>query len=276
MTTTYRIAILGFSPFERTTLASYFRLATHRTPCYEQVLILEDSDFIVADADHAPSVQLVVATDRLAEAVFIGAQPPEATTAWMPRPIDPLHVIRELDAMAALGSARQRPGSKTPAAAVASPGEPAAAAAAPPDTPQRPRPSALLVDDSEIALRFLESRLQVWGLRIDRASDSATAIGLLARQDYDFVFLDVELGEDSEQDGLGLCQHIKRLDHGGAAITSVVVLVSAHVDELDRVRGALAGCDAHLGKPLNEIELHRLMLRHGLQPVPAPEGAGPA
>jgi CheY-like chemotaxis protein len=127
----------------------------------------------------------------------------------------------------------------------------------------------LLVDDSEIALRFLESRLQHYGLRIERASSSGKAIELLARRDYDFVFIDVELGPGSELDGLALCQHIKRLDHGGAAITSAVIMVSAHQSELDRVRGVLAGCDAYLGKPLNDADLQRLMLRHGLKPAPA-------
>jgi CheY-like chemotaxis protein len=298
MPTAYRVALLGFSEFERTTLASYFRLATHRTPSYEQVPMLTDSDFIVADADHAPSVQLVVATERMAEAVFIGAQAPLGCTAWMTRPIDALHVMRELDAMVALGAASaaaasgERPGSPRRATTVIQPPwrvRPVAVAQvpeAPPLVPARPvappsqarpppQPSALLVDDSEIALRFLESRLQRWGLRIDRASGSGKAIELLAQRSYDFVFLDLELGIGSDLDGMALCQHIKRHPHAGErgphagppAITSVII-VSAHHTELDRVRGALAGCDAFLGKPLDEIELQRLLLRQGLKPKP--------
>ena len=64
MTTHYRIALLGFSPFERNTLGSCLRLASTREPRYDQVQMLTEADFVVADADHAPSVQLVLAVER--------------------------------------------------------------------------------------------------------------------------------------------------------------------------------------------------------------------
>lgn len=321
MSKVQRIAVLGFSDFERKTLVSCFRLSTSRNPRYEQVQMLADSDFVVADADHGPSVQLVVATERMDETVFIGQLPPMGAVAWMARPIDPLHVMRELDALVTGSSVAapsvpataravttapidpapagpsgspsdkahtaadllaespvdvvkpQRLRSPAPASGPA-PGEVAAAVAPAPAPP----PRALLVDDSEIALRFLESRLQRWGMVMDRASSSSKAIELLARRDYDFVFLDLELGPGSDMDGLALCQHIKRNQSASAAIGSSVFIVSAHQSELDRVRGTLAGCDAYLGKPLQEVELHRLLLRHGLKPPAVEvsrEGASP-
>jgi CheY-like chemotaxis protein len=278
----------------------------------------------------------------------VGHRAPADARAWMARPIDPLHVMRELDAMvaaahpAAAPAAIDAPGTITqavqraqaagsapvrnddpsteaaPKAGVAAsdtddsallqrrdptpqpapaprpeppvppapvptaadatpparprPRKPAAPAPAPAPAPAvvMPPPSALLVDDSEVALRFLETRLQRWGMQIDRASSSRKAIELLAQRDYDFVFVDLELGEDSELDGLSLCQHIKRHQGEGAALGSSVFIVSAHQTELDRVRGALAGCDAYLGKPLQDIDLRRLLIRHGLEPPPVP------
>ena len=295
MPITHRVAVLGFSGFERDMIASVFRLAHSRTPRYEQVSDPSQADFLVADADHAPSVQLVAADERLGQAVFIGAHPPAGSLAWMARPIDTLHVMRELDAMVAMAAGGTGPApfasatvplpAVLPAALPASPPTasplPSSAAAAT-SLPRRPRPpepagagvppprpSALLVDDSAIATRFLESRLERWGLDISRASNSKGALALLEERDFDFVFLDVELGTGSELDGLALCQHIKRHSHDGAAIQTAVVMVSAHHSELDRVRGALAGCDAYLGKPLDEVELHRLMLRHGMRPITA-------
>lgn len=100
MTTLYRIALLGFSAFECQALASYFRLASTREPRYELVQLMRGADFVVADTDHAPSVELVLAVERLPETVFVGAEPPEGAVAWLPRPIDPLRVLRELDALA--------------------------------------------------------------------------------------------------------------------------------------------------------------------------------
>jgi CheY-like chemotaxis protein len=127
----------------------------------------------------------------------------------------------------------------------------------------RPLPStALLVDDSEVALRFLEKKLAPFGLVTDCVSHSEAAVRRLAERRYDFVFLDMELGEASALDGLSLCQRIKR-----DTAEANVVMVTAHHTELDRVRGALAGCDGFLGKPLDDGELALYLARFGVKPA---------
>ncbi len=442
MSRSHHVALLGFSEFERNTLASYLRLAKHRMPRYELSLDVAGADFLIADAEHAPSVRLVTLTERMDETVFIGPAAPPGATAWMMRPIDPMHVLRELDTMVAAAWAAappaQPPGRQTtvipprrpepvplhqlpvldlpsliePAAAaaawpplptpltaedierllppvlradktvhappsvpvpvpapdseaeaqVAAPAEtlstpagvtmeastalvaevpeapapvtaalpaedilleppphapateppvldqalpddavlelpplpahaPATSVAPPTATPPVPTPApgppparrrrsrepdpstppprALLVDDSEIALRFLETKLRRYGFQTDRALTSDRAIQMLGQRGYDFVFLDVELGAASELDGLALCQHIRRHQAADQLLTSSVVMVSAHHAEADRVRGTLAGADAYLGKPLSDDELGRLLTRHGLRPSPA-------
>jgi CheY-like chemotaxis protein len=346
----HRVAFLGFSEFERTALATYFRLAAEREHRYELVYTLTDADFLVADADHAPSVQLVVVTERLAETVFIGSQAPAGAAGSMRRPIDAMHVMRALDALgyhpaiaplpsaspttsaqaadgaAVAGSQDSRatevivesmlrmppppwalpgapaqapaqtqapvqtpvtppPPGRRPApearrapegSALVKPARragprPVLAAGLPPGTPSfvgpPPPPRALLVDDSNIALRFLASRLMPWCVRTESVSTSEDALSRLAERDYDFIFLDLELGAGSELDGLALCRHIKRSE---LAMNATLVMVSAHHSEIDRARGALAGCDAYLGKPLKESELSAVLRRQGL---PAPEGA---
>jgi CheY-like chemotaxis protein len=409
MTTLHRIALLGFSAFERSTLASYFRLAGTRNPRYEQVQMLPEADFVVADADHEPSVKLVVAVERLPETVFVGTSAPEGAIAWLARPIDPLRVLRELDLLAARRMSQPPPArtedpaeatrrrtviqpvrpprpeppaellapapetldlelpdlagsaAAAPAAAAApvpavfarphrippppapsaplelpiigmalapradaasavaataaasapvlSPAAPMPAAPVPavpmpaaltpaartsvePVMPPEPRPAraaaaasmparaaragalrpvprapaplppstALLVDDSEVALRFLQKKLAPYGLVTDCATHSEAAIKRLAERRYDFVFLDMELGECSALDGLSLCQRIKR-----DTAEANVVMITAHHTELDRVRGALAGCDGFLGKPLDEDELGLYLARFGVR-----------
>lgn len=138
-------------------------------------------------------------------------------------------------------------------AAVAGQAAPAAAKAA-------ARCDALLVDDSEIALKFLELKLGELGLRSRTVTDSDAALAQLAQHDFNYVFLDVELGPGSKLDGLALCRHIKRRWHR----PPVVAMVSAHATQTDRVRGSLAGCDAYLGKPLQPRELLAVVgLRRG-------------
>lgn len=262
-TAAIHIALLGFSDFERDTLGACFRLATGRSPHYELVLRLADSDFVVADADHSASLQLVVATECQAQTLFIGTRAPAGAGAWMRRPIEPTQVMRGLDALVGRAQALLQAPVQTSLQAPSAPAAPALPAHAVPAA--QPSPSALLVDDSEVALRHLQTRLQPWGLVSDCAHSSGEAMQKLTQRDYEFVFLDVDLGPDSEMSGLTLCQHIKRHHSEVSALGSTVFMVSAHRTDSDRVRGALAGCDGYLGKPLQDQDLRRLLLRHGLQ-----------
>jgi CheY-like chemotaxis protein len=278
-----RVALLGFGDFERSALVSYLRLSRSREPSYEEAASLEQADFVIADADHAGTLDTVIGADRVGDTVFIGSLAPDGALGWMMRPIDPLQVFRELDATVALRLSR-----RTAALAAAArdttlraPGvtqAPREAQAAPASAPARPAPgpprrvgdvsaptAALLVDDSEIALRYLERQLQALGLRTETASSSQRALELLAKQAYDVVFLDVDLGPNSELDGLALCQHVKRHRQRNKATPPVVVMVSAHAGTTDRVRGSFAGCDAYLGKPLDDDALRRSLRSLGLR-----------
>lgn len=292
MSLPFRVTLQGFSSFERSALGSYFRLAANRNPAYEQVDTAGEAHFIVVDADDAEAVRCVLAAGRAADTVFVGALAQQGASAWVMRPLDPLHVMRELDAMVSNKTASSAPSRTVQGGRVVtvikqpSPGAMPSRRASDADgsgfiavpdmhTPVAPTPArrgtrALLVDDSEIALRFLETRLQRMGLQTECAGSSAKAIELLSHESYDFVFLDVELGAASELDGLALCQHIKRYHHRAAGGRGpVVVMVSAHQSELDRVRGTLAGADAYVGKPLDEAVILRLLRLHGLAPPAA-------
>ncbi|NLZ42923.1 MAG: response regulator, partial [Comamonadaceae bacterium] len=122
---------------------------------------------------------------------------------------------------------------------------------------------ALVVDDSDIAQRFLQLRLAAHGLAADCVATSQQALDRLLVRSYELVFVDLELGPASPYDGLALCQKIKR-DFGTRVPPPQVVVVTAHHGELDRVRAMLAGSDGFLGKPLDEGELGRLLAHHGL------------
>jgi CheY-like chemotaxis protein len=134
--------------------------------------------------------------------------------------------------------------------------EPIAPRAAAP-APHRLR--ALLVDDSTLALKFLQSLLERHGVITDTASTSQHALAKLAQRRADIVFVDVELGADSTHDGLALCQQIKRGAGSASGAVPWVALVSAHTKETDRARGLLAGCDAYITKPIAEAELERFV-----------------
>ena len=287
-----RVALLGFGDFERSALVSYLRLSGSRVPAYQEAASLASADYVIADADHAGTLDTVLGADRVADTVFIGSLAPDGALAWMMRPIDPLQVFREIDANVSLRHAQSQPARAAALPATAAPSTrpmpPAVQAAAPPAAapsdaaesraapPERgparragdlsAPTAALLVDDSEIALRFLERQLQALGLRTETAATSQRALELLAQRRYDVVFLDVDLGPHSGLDGLMLCQHIKRQPQTTAKPAApVVVMVSAHAAATDRVRGSFAGCDAYLAKPLDDDALRRSLRTLGLR-----------
>ena len=278
------VALLGFSAFERSALASYLRLSGARVPAYRQADVLEHAQFVIADADQAGVLDAVLAADRVAATVFIGSLAPDGALAWMMRPIDPLQVFRELDATVAVRHAQaQAAEPPAPRAATAE----AALATTPLAAPETAAPktsvvfkrgparrsddlsaptTALLVDNSELTLRLLERQLQALGLRTDTAPHSQRALELMASKRYDVVFLEVDLGPHSELDGLALCQQIKRqLRPPNPAAAPMVVMVSAHASATDRVRGSFAGCNAYLARPLDDEALRRSLRTLGLR-----------
>jgi len=68
---------------------------------------------------------------------------------------------------------------------------------------------------------------------------------MLKRENYDVAFLDVVLPDN---DGFSICRHIKET----AKATSVIML-TGKAKQSDKVKGALAGCDAYMVKPVGRL-----------------------
>jgi two-component system, cell cycle response regulator len=132
---------------------------------------------------------------------------------------------------------------------------PAAPAALPKNIVQlvtRPRPDrlrALVVDDNATVRLQLVKVIERMGLECDTAEGGEAALQKLAQQSYNMIYVDVVM---PDMDGYKLTREIKRnRDHKS---TPVVILTSKS-SPFDRARGALAGCDTYLTKP---VELKRL------------------
>ena len=279
------VAIQSFSAFERTALASFFRLAeqraptgaTARPPFYVLVDDAARAALLIVDADDDAAIAAARRAGRLRDAVFIGAQAPAGALAWLPRPIAPLHIVRALDALA------QRRRSAAHAAVAASepvekPASPAmnvdvlltdlggpidAATRIAPTLPQTGGAGrlVLVVDDSAIARRFLARRLERYGYRVQLAADGEAALAWFERQTFVIAFVDITLGpaQVGGIDGLRVCQAIKQRGQpdgidGKQGGGTAVVIVTGQTSATVRVRGSLAGCDAYLTKPLMEAE----------------------
>ena len=250
-----RIALQGFSAFERSALASYFRLAGDRFPAYEQTESFDDAHFIVADADQGEAMQSVREVGRVADTVFIGAQAPEGALGWMMRPIDPLHVLRELDAavlMRQAGVPAHAPKASDRQDTVA----PQRRASDQPLPPREVAPPVLIVDEDDAAARSLERHLQALGLGCVRANGGDKALELMSRLGFRYVFVDLDLA-----DALELAQRVKRMDSGEGGAPKVFVTVQDAPPQ--PLHGTAAGVDAFLDQPVDEGALRRMLSAHG-------------
>lgn len=274
MSIRYRVAVQGFSAFEKATFESFFRLAARRAPAYDYVSDLQQADFVVTDADQLDALEVVQGVGRLRQSVCIGSRPAEGAAAQMPRPINLMNLLRKLDELARATSGEQ--------IRVPAPAAPPAAAASPRPLPPRPpgvtdfRDSGtfsnsvlvegdekfdhiLVVDDSDVALRFMQTRLRRFGFKVHLARSGEEALERLRERQFEFVFLDVMM---HGMDGYQACKSIKRAPCPPGRRTPVVVMLTSRASAVDKIRGTLAGCDAYLTKPLMEEELVRVIGEH--------------
>jgi two-component system, cell cycle response regulator len=138
---------------------------------------------------------------------------------------------------------------------VVAPAEPAAtiAPAAPPPPPPlvqtNNRDWVLVVDDNITVREFMKNKLAPFGFNVDYAESGEQAVGLTGQKNYTCVFLDVIM---PGIDGYQVCKLVKSKR---AATKTAVILLTSKGSPFDRIRGAMAGCDAYLTKPVDEDKL---------------------
>jgi two-component system OmpR family response regulator len=104
----------------------------------------------------------------------------------------------------------------------------------------------LIVDDDEEVRRLLGEYLERNGLRVTLAVDGGEMRRALDDGSPDLVVLDLMLpGED----GLALCRDLR------ARSNLPVIMLTARIDEVDRIVGLEMGADDYLAKPFSPREL---------------------
>jgi two-component system, cell cycle response regulator len=332
MANPHKIALVGFTSFERATFESFFRLAARRPPGYTLVNESSEADLAVVNADDAPTLSAALANKPAPKVMLIGSS--DGGTNWpiQRRPLNLMKVLTTVEQLlapvapavavtpvqsqpqpqmapptlhaataapmtrpaAATGFDATRPFSESGLAGLSAvPAAPARSAGAPlssrrnevrlgaadfsnsrADGPvlganSRARVSPeeagegnldhiLVVDDSDIALKFMRNRLTRFGFRTDLVNSGEEALGRLSARPYKFVFLDVMM---EGLDGYQTCRAIKQRKYVEGK-PPVVVMLTSRGGTIDKIRGTLAGCDAYLTKPLNERDLIAVLAKH--------------
>jgi two-component system, cell cycle response regulator len=116
----------------------------------------------------------------------------------------------------------------------------------------------LIVDDSDIALKYMQNRLRYFGYESELAKSGEEALALVGQHSYHFVFLDVMM---EGMDGYKTCRAIKN-NKARRGPPPVVVMLTSRGGTIDKIRGAMSGCDAYLTKPLNEKQLALVLAKY--------------
>jgi len=106
--------------------------------------------------------------------------------------------------------------------------------------------SILLVDDDPQLIRLVRANLESVGYRVLAAMDARSALELVNMEMPDMIILDIML---PEIDGYELCQRIREFSD------IPIIMLTAKVEDTDKVTGLKLGADDYLTKPFSAQEL---------------------
>ena len=127
----------------------------------------------------------------------------------------------------------------------------------------------LVVDDDQRIRDLLRRYLTQEGFDVVQAEDGKALNRVLLRDSVDLIVLDLMLpGED----GLSICRRLR-----AANDKTPIIMLTAKVEDVDRIVGLEVGADDYLGKPFNPRELlariHAVLRRRPVAEAPgAPSG----
>jgi len=96
------------------------------------------------------------------------------------------------------------------------------------------------------------------------------AVDRFASSDFDLILMDMQL---PVMDGLAATREIRSLEREQNSPSIPIIALSAEASFEDIERSRVAGCDAHLSKPIPKLELLKAIEKYRRQRPPARLGA---
>jgi CheY-like chemotaxis protein len=113
----------------------------------------------------------------------------------------------------------------------------------------------LLVEDNSVNQKVAACLLHKQGHTFTLAQNGVEALEAIRRQQFDAVLMDLQM---PGMDGLEATRQI-RADEAGGSRRLPIIAMTAHVMKGDRERCLAAGMDAYLPKPIELLELSRVL-----------------
>jgi len=126
----------------------------------------------------------------------------------------------------------------------------------------------VIEDDPDIALSLRLKLERDGGFEVRTAADGAAGLRMAVERPPDLVLLDVNL---PGMDGFEVCRHLR---NDPATAATPVIMLTARIDESDRVAGLDLGADDYITKPFSPKEALariRAVLRRSDRAAAGPE-----
>ncbi|AKA69396.1 response regulator transcription factor [Clostridium scatologenes] len=104
----------------------------------------------------------------------------------------------------------------------------------------------LVVDDEKEIRNLLEINLRNEGYSVFKASSGEEALGVLDREEIHIIVLDIMM---PGMDGLEVCRRVRE------KYSMPILMLSAKVEDMDKIQGIMTGADDYVCKPFNSLEL---------------------
>lgn len=104
----------------------------------------------------------------------------------------------------------------------------------------------MIVDDEEAIADLVESYLLSEGYQVFKFYNGTDALNCVEREDLSLALLDVML---PDMDGFQLCQQIRKKHF------YPIIMLTAKVEDMDKITGLTLGADDYITKPFNPLEL---------------------
>lgn len=104
----------------------------------------------------------------------------------------------------------------------------------------------LIIDDDAEILNLIEIYLKNEGFQVIKAGDGLEALDILANTEVHLVILDIMM---PRLDGIQACLKIREERE------VPIIMLSAKVEDIDKIHGLSVGADDYITKPFNPLEL---------------------
>ena len=119
------------------------------------------------------------------------------------------------------------------------------------------RGKVLVVDDNSTNLMVARGMLEIYGLDIDEAGNGVEALLALEEKSYDLIFMDCHMPIMDGYEATGKIRHLNpnEKDH------TPIVAMTASAMQGDREKCLVSGMDDYISKPIDLLELEKILKR---------------